>query len=175
MDSLVVASADEDDSARKLRITLSTAFDDAASPYVRCFINKLKYGVTYSDYIERKIKRLQKEFDESTWKELQRNYKSNSQLINDTIGKVDTIISELVDINIREPTPETEQLPEITVTPKISTPKQEKKEVIEKPSLEQSSEEKSAEIEESEEAESEEAEESEEEEAEEESEEEEER
>jgi hypothetical protein len=129
MDSLVIADADENDEVRKLRITLSTAFEDAGSPMVRCFINKLKYGTIYSDFIERRIKKLEQEFAKSTWTELQDNYKENADTINEEIGKTDQIIEELVDINIRESKENEEGLPEFpTITPKVKAPTEERKE-----------------------------------------------
>lgn len=137
MDSLVAADSNENEKARILRITLSTAFEDAASPYVRCFINKLKYGTTYSDYIEKKITKLEKEFVLSTWGDLKTNYNDNKESIEEEIGRVDQAIDDLVDINIREEpeaevplAPEELELPKISAKPeRIPVPVERKEEV----------------------------------------------
>jgi len=127
MDSLVVANADENETAQKLRITLSTAFDNSTSYYVRCFINKLRYGVTYSNYIEDKIKKLEAEFVESSWRDLQKNYKNHKKLIEDEVAKVDQVIDELVDIN--SPKGKEENIPEIpSISPREEILSTEKKE-----------------------------------------------
>lgn len=104
MDDLVIADADENDYSRKIRITISTAFKDPQRALVRCLVNKLKYGVTYSDKIEEQLVELEEQFSESSWKALQRNFTKFASKVEQEIGVVDETINELVDTNpVRTP------------------------------------------------------------------------
>jgi mRNA-degrading endonuclease RelE of RelBE toxin-antitoxin system len=98
MDSLSIANSDESETAKQLRIICSTAFEDAADVLVRCFLAKMKYNLTYSPTIEKKLKKLEKEWKAATWEELETNYQDNREAIEESIEEVETAVTELVAI-----------------------------------------------------------------------------
>lgn len=98
MESLFLPDPDEDDEAYIERIKLCLAFDDPSKQYIRCLLNKIKYGVTYSKAIEKKVKKLQEELSVFSPEKLNKLYEKAKEQVKEDREKAEEEVAELVGI-----------------------------------------------------------------------------